>query len=408
MLRTASDPAEVVSAPSIGADVAAWELGQVGARDIVVDRFNAGEEYVLRADAAVPMPGDQHGPAAMGTLVAFIDEADGASVQLHESTPRLRGTQLLCAGRATGVALGEYKSHTIAAIARAADGHDEDIEVRDLTGELAALRVSGEQRNPHVSADWVAFEDLSTGHSQVVLWQWTTGLVFVPHPSQSQQQLNDVYAGEGRVRVVFADDAAGNLDIALFDLTVSPTIPDDGQPTNWPPPPPPPDPGPVPATCDLGSGKVIATLSLGRDGQKPEAGEIEFRADGAVPGTSLPVRICIHAVGVSAAWVALDDEAVARPCAFKLDEVNLEVLSAVDDGEGEISAVLAGRPGATLDVWVITDPDRAPAPDCAGQSGPALLTDGASSAAGAGCASGMAGGLGCLAALAFLFLRRRS
>ncbi len=255
----------------------------------------------------------------------------------------------------------------------------------------------------------MAFEDLSTGRSQVVLWQWTTGLVFVPHPSESQQRLNDVYAGEGRVRVVFADDAAGDLDIALFDLSVSPFIPDDGLPTNWPPPPPPPvEPEPVAATCEPGGGEVLATLSLGRDGQRPEAGEVAFTAD-PVPGTdSLPVLLCIDASRVSAAWIALDDEAVATPCDFRPDVVHLEVRSAVDDGHGRVSGVLAGAPGALLDVRVIADPARAASHGCTQQDGSALRADPAPAAAGSGCGTGGEGGLACIAALALAFLRRRS
>ena len=117
----------------------------------------------------------------------------------------------------------------------------------------------GEQRNPHLSGDWVAFEDLSTGRSQVVLWQWTTGLVFVPHPSTSNQTLNDlgIVAGS-EVRVVFSDDgdgAGGNRDIALYRLAyVNGAIPDDGtgDGSPWPPPPSASAAGerPPPARCD--------------------------------------------------------------------------------------------------------------------------------------------------------------
>ena len=57
---------------------------------------------------------------------------------------------------------------------------------------MAELRVPGVQRNPHLSGPWVAFEDVSTRLSQVVLWNWKSGLVFVPHPSTTDQVLNDV------------------------------------------------------------------------------------------------------------------------------------------------------------------------------------------------------------------------
>jgi len=338
----------IVAAPSIGDSTAAWERGSPGNRDVVVYRFG-GVEYALSK------PGDQHSPAVAGHRVAYVDGGDAGAVWLHDAIDG--SSRRFVAGRASGVALGlEGSSGLFAAIARGAPGEDDDIEVYDVDGSLlAALAVAGVQRNPHISGEWVAFEDLSTSFSQVIVWNWRTGLVFVPRPSETNQTLNDVSMGDAELRVVFEDSASADTgrDIALFRLPTDP-IPDDGEPVPWPPPPPPPPP-PVPARCDDPDARVLATLELGRGTGRPLAGRVRFSVDvtGADP---LPVLVCIDADRVSAAWITLDGEAVATPCDFNPQVVHLEIRSELDDGRGCLAGILAGKPGATLTARVLADP----------------------------------------------------
>jgi hypothetical protein len=259
----ASDPArrcqpvDAVSSPVVSDVLAAWVCGSAGARTVVVARYHGAlEEYELASS------GDVFGASVSGALVGYIDASDG-SVWLHDSTPASRQSTRVAAGRATGVSVGDV-GVPVVAVARVSSKPDADIEVWDPTGGLgtagriAALVVPGEQRNPHISGEWVAFEDLSCGVSQVVLWQWTTGLVFLPHPSPSNQTLNDLsFVSSSEVRVVFADDGDGTgakRDIALYRLPYqNGTIPDDGaaNPLPWDPTQPCTDgPRPLPATCD--------------------------------------------------------------------------------------------------------------------------------------------------------------
>lgn len=394
-----------VSAPTIGTSAAAWETGREGARDIRVRRWTEGRELTIPAPNGGEPVGDQHAPAAWADLVAYVDGADREGVWLYDSA--VGSFARICEGTATGVSVGSDAGETFVAVARATAEHDQDVEVWDVHGGLspvAALRVPGVQRNPHLSGTWVAFEDVSTPFSQVVLWNWRTGLVFLPHPSETQQQLNDLtlLAGE-EVRVVFEDSLslATGRDIALYLLDIAPLV-DDGQPSDYPiePEPPPTEP----ARCD-GAARPLATLSLGRAEGAPQAGEVAFRGEVPPRARALPVLVCIDADRVSAAWVTLDDEAIARPSDFNPAVVHLEARGEVDGGTGRISAVIAGKPGAALDVRVFADPARA-VPLSAAKFAPAAASA-AAGLGGGGCAAGQGGWLA-LAAIAFLAARKRA
>ncbi len=403
--------------PTIGSDVAAWELGGPE-RDIVVARLYDGRELGLGPDGAIPVPGDQHSPAARGPFVAYVDEADSAAAWLFDS--RTAGSATRIGPKlvsASGVALCEHQGQLFAAVAHSEPGvHDADVEVWDGAGsgvpgmiEIAALHVPGVQRNPHISSDWVAFEDVSTGHSQVVLWRWVEGpggVVFVPHPSAGEQILNDLHVADGtHVRVVFADDANGDFDLALYDLAVSADAPNGGAGTDWPPRTVPPTPGA--ASCDdIAAATVLAKLNLVRNGQKPAAFTETFQVPATASGI-MPLLVCMEADGVSAGWVTVDDRAIARPSDFDPSVTRREIPCAVTGSTAEISGVIAGKPGATLTAYVLADPARAGASTSAGAVQGRLPAV----AARAGCGSGGAvspGSLAGLLALALLARRRRA
>jgi hypothetical protein len=204
-------PASPVSQPVVSSTLAAWECGVAPSRTVEIARYTGVlEEYEVASS------GDRFAPAAYAGLVAFVDGSDG-SVWLHDSTPATRQTVRVCDGTASGVAVGSVGGVPVLAVARHSGKPDADIEIWDPSGGLgtagrvAVLAVTGDQRNPHLAGEWVAFEDLSTGRSQVVVWQWTTGLVFLPHPSTSNQTLNDLgVISSAEVRVVFADDGDGS------------------------------------------------------------------------------------------------------------------------------------------------------------------------------------------------------
>jgi uncharacterized protein (TIGR03382 family) len=252
--------------------------------------------------------------------------------------------------RADSLGIAALQSGPHAAVARVVTATDTDVEVYGPEGaRLAALTVPARQVNPHLSGSWVAFEDLSTGRSQVVLWNWRTGLVFVPRPSEGDQILNDVSDVGTAVRVVFADDAAGDFDVVLFALPIP--IVDDGTPLDpWPPPRPPP---PGKASCDDPDAVVLAKLDLERGTSAPQSGSVAFEV-----ADDLPVLVCIDADRVSAAWITLDHVAIATPCDFDPKVEHLEVRTDLDEGRAVLAGRIAGKPGARLTVRVLADPGR--------------------------------------------------
>ena len=395
-----------VSNPVVHSAVAAWEQ-QNGATglDIVVSRYlGSALPYVLRSPGDKAPAGDQHSPAASDDLVAYVDDAQGSSVWLHDSALGPSNWTRIADGMATGVSIGKDGTTYVIAVARSSGPTGEDIEIYDRDGVLlAALPAPGPQRNPHIAGAWVAFDDHSSAFSQVVVWRWKTppgeaNLVFVPHPSETDQRLNDitlVLADE--VRVVFEDTSSPSTgrDIALYRLPVNPIV-FDNEPNGWPIAVP-----PRPVDCASPDATVLAPLDLTRTKGKPDEASTRFDVAPPAGAATLPVLVCIHAEHVSSAWVLLDDHAVARPDDFDPHVVDLSRPAVVAKGRRSLSARLEGKPGSRLAVRVLADPGRM---DGSGASGPDV-PPAAPGAGTGGC--GNAGAAGSLAALALLLVHRR-
>jgi len=411
------------SNPTLHSAVAAWEDRSGGDLDVRVNRYRqlAPEEYALEAAGGGRLVGDQHSPAAYDALVAYVDDSpadpsagcDAAAARgavfVHDSAAGHADRTRICCGKASGVAIGRDDAGYVVAVSRGELGNDEDIEVYDLGGQLlAALPVAGPQRNPHLAGDWVAFEDHSMAFPQVVVWRWKTPpgepvLVFVPRPSETEQKLNDLaLALRDEIRVVFEDTAspATERDIALYRLAVNP-IPFDDQPNGWPPAPP--QPAIPKAECGDPNAIVLATLDLARGTGKPQAGEAAIDVAPPLAPGDMPVLVCIHAERVSAAWVTLDDEAIATPSDFNPHVVDVEVPGDIAKGKGRVSGVIAGKPGAHLTVRVLADPAAVKAPAAA----PGVRASRGDLRRPDGCGSAGASAAGSLAALALLLARRR-
>jgi hypothetical protein len=402
-VRTGQEPGRA-SWPVVGDSVAAWEL-DAGADglDVAFYRYLPPDRTL---DGAFGGPGDQRAPAAYGSWIGYVDDALGGAVRLVDTTEGQRVDY--AGGPAAAIAIGGDPGAPRVVVARTRTGGETDLEVYDEPFLVrATLRVRGEQRNPRVAGDWVAFEDLSTGHSQVVLWNLVTGVAFRPAPSASNQSLNDLAAATAdSLRVVFADDTHGDQDIALFTLPL-PWV-DDGQPSNWPPEPP----NPQAARCDDPGARVVATLTLSRAVGAPQRGAATVTAPA---GTR--VLACVDAERVASAWIALGDELLVRPDTLERNVGHLEVRTVVpaegacaprgwteaSDGLREglapsrcaaTAVALAGRiegtPGATLRVRLLEDPGPAPAAPADG-----------------GCGSGGAGAASLLGIATALAARRR-
>ncbi len=420
LLRAGSEPG--AAAPSVSTSVVAWEEGAPGERDIGFFAFGGG----TAREGTLAAAGDQRQPAVSGTSVAFVDDASGGAVRLEDVA---RGeSSVVCEGRATGVAIDGGPGALRIAVARATTGVDADVEVYDAGGALlAALRLPGEQRHPRLSGDWVALEDLSTGRSRVLLWNFRTAFLDVPRPSTAEQLLGDVSGDADAVRVTFAERSADGLDVGLYTLPLA--LAGGGGATI-----------PRGARCDDPAAEVLAELALSRAPGARVEGELAF-SDRA--GADLPVLVCIDASRITAAWVALDGERLAGTADLLGDRAHLERRTVARGGDGLLSGGLSGSRGASLRVRVLADrtrdpndgdagppeppPPPAPAeppvageppPDSDPRPGPVETgtpgTDGGGAGPkapppGSGCASGGGtGGLALAGALALVRLRRRA
>ena len=392
LLRRPAEPG--AGAPVAAAAGAAWEQGPAGDRDIAWYQTTTGAQGVLAE------PGDQHGPSISGTTVAFVDEAQGGAVVAYDV---LRKTQqVLVPGPVASVSLDGTGPNMRAAVARITATGDADIEVWDATGAIVGtLVVPGDQRNPRLAGDWVAFEDRSTGRSQLVVWNVVTGIAYLPVVSTSAQTLGDEAATRTELSVAFSQSNGVDLDLALYTLPL-PAV-DDGAGSNWPPKPT----DVPPAHCDDPSPRILASFTLGRGRPEPQAGEVSFTTG---DGRDLPVLVCMDEVGVDDAWVTLDGVVIATPADFAPVNAHVESRRTILAGDGLVSAVMEGRCGGRLSVTVLADPGSIPDPPPAAPTGGGLpVTVRAIVAAGeaGGCGSGPAGPLALVGLAVAMVLRRR-
>jgi hypothetical protein len=419
LLRPAAEPG--ARAPAVSTSAAVWEVGRDGARDLGWFLFGSGAPR----SGVIAAPGDQRAPAVSGTTVAYVDAAAGGAARLLDHA---RGeARVVSPGGATGVAIDGGPGALRVAVARGA-GSASDVEIYDDAGQLlAALPLPGEQRRPQLAGDWVAFEDLSSGRSQVVLWAWRDGLVHAPRPYAGEQLLGDLTANEDAVTVAFAERTSGGLDVGLYTLPLPVT-----------------DDGTSGVRCDSPGALVLAELTLTRGSGAATTGAVAFSGG---DGADLPILVCIDASKVSSAWATLDDELIASPGDFPSGSAHLELRRVARGGEGLLEAGVEGKRGASLRVRVLADPvpgdgqdpgtpddpgqgngdgggnggdddddgsDEEPTPPEPGEGGGDDAPDGEDPADGqtlpgrGGCASGGAQGLAIAGALALLRLRRRT
>ena len=410
-------------APAVSARLVAWEddRSATTGRDVRVHDVLMGGEWSITG------AGSQHGPRASGTLVSYLDDAAGA-VEVYDL--------------ATGLTTVAYPAQAVfadvdgsAVVVQTLGG---DVEVWSTDGRpLAALALPGLQSNPHLSGDWVAFQDYSTLVSRVIVWNWKSGDLYAPPAGTSTQTLNDV----AWPRVAYVDDRtlATREDIYLYDTSADGGTDGgadggtdggvDGGPDGGT------DGGAdggvdggtdggadggvdggadggvdggadggAPARCDDPSAVPLSQIDVLRENAGPDARNIEFTSK-----VEIPVLVCVDAQEVSSAWVLLDDEAVARPNDFNMNVVHVERRRSVPAGPNRLGALVAGKPGARLAVRLLPDPAGGPAP----VAGAALKGPGpprADPMPAQGC-SGGAAGLGALVPLAAWLLaprRRRS
>jgi beta propeller repeat protein len=313
-----NDAADQIN-PAVSSRIVAYEDYSSGASNISWYDLLSGTTQSISA------PGDQVSPSVSGTRIVYVDVNAGSSVVVFDTATATSTT--IYGGPASSPDIDG--AHI--AFARFATG-GVDVSVYDTTtGTTTTLALPGDQVNPHISGDFVAFEDQNSGVSHVALWNYQNGQIFYPNPSPASQSLNDI-AGN---RVVYTDNRSGNLDVYAYDFACST--------------PPPPPPGNV--KCSDANPTVLASYTLTRGNGKPDTTQVPFTAP-----ADEAVVVCVDASNVSSAWVTLNNQAIETPRNFDPSVAHLERASSVTQGGNVLGGSLDGMPGSTLTVRVLANP----------------------------------------------------
>ena len=435
--------------PALGQDTVFWEDARAGGNDIWYLDLVTGESRAL------PEPGVR--PMASGKRVVYLDPSARPAVKLCDVSAATPVPILIHPGPAQSA---DIQGNNVAVSVDVGPGPPSppsyDVLVYTVAGQLVArLSLPGDQVDPHISGNWVAFEDQSLSSStvkssRVILWDYTSSprVLLAPPAGTSLQVLGDL----DYPRAVYADDRSGNLDVYGYDPTD----------TSGPPPPPPdggpPDGGPPDGGChhecddddDCGDGdhhhdhdhgdhdgdhhhdhdghegghghhhggdddcdddgihhrdggagecegESLADLTVERLRDEPAAGSAHFEV-----GAAERVTVCIDAERVSSAWVTLNDRVVAGPRNFDPHVVRLLRRVTVPEGSNRVGVTIAGKPGAALRVRVLRGMAEATVSSRM-QEAPGR----GDAPSGQGCGTGTGGGVALGALLATVTWRRR-
>jgi beta propeller repeat protein len=197
--------------PAISGSLVAWQDSRDGNMEIYAKTVDTGEERrvsdSLDTDARPSVSGTvivwQRCAAGSTCDIWSYDWGTGVTTQItdtpafDERNPRISGQKVV------------YQED---------GGSDSDIAEYDLaTGTEEHLVLPGEQANPHVSGEFVSYDDLSEGLYHIGLWHPPTGDHFPLTVGPSGQYLNDI---DGH-RVVYTDDRNGDLEIYMYEFEVS-------------------------------------------------------------------------------------------------------------------------------------------------------------------------------------------
>ena len=206
----AVSPTSAQKNPGIGGSIVAWEDTRDGNQEIYAKDLTTGvEKRLTTTPSATEMD-----PAVSGSRVAYSrQDATGCQIFVTDfvtvtttqvtsapachSLPDISGTRVVYHGNRDG---------------------NQDIFTYDLTSGIETrLTLSGAQRDANVAGDWVAFEDVSSGNSDIKLYHVPSGSFFTAATTPSNEFLNDI---DG-TRVAYTTDVGGNLDIYMFEFSVS-------------------------------------------------------------------------------------------------------------------------------------------------------------------------------------------
>jgi len=200
--------------PAIGGDLVAWQDNRNGDAEIYAKNVVTGEERRVTDSTDSDTE-----PSVGGTLIVWQRCVAAGVCSVYSYDWATTETRLIAAG--AGVNFRNPSTDGGRVVYQSDEAGTNDIcayEVATLTTQC--LTLAGEQANPHVSGDWVSFDDLTNGIYHTGLWYLPTGQSFDLDqlaggpPSTAGQYLTGV---DGN-RVVFTDDRNGDLEIYMVTL----------------------------------------------------------------------------------------------------------------------------------------------------------------------------------------------
>jgi hypothetical protein len=392
---TQSFAAEGKGALALSTSLVAWEEGIHG--DVAWRNLSAGATIVL------PRVGRQHSLAVAYDWIAYVDDSDGGSVHLLDTSKVAPGAADPFAGADVEVwpasagpvgavldvaiwAPGLDSTPTVAILSTLAAGAEvvvfDPMADPKLAPPVHLPSTTGKQ-NLHLYGEWVAYEDVELGLAQVRLKNWKNLREFSPPWKAAPQTLNNLAGSNSEMRVVWTEAGAADLDIwkltvalplpppaeppgdavacssavdPLAELTVNPALDrkarrghgdaDDGEPGK-------PDHD---AKEDGGDGWHVKETGAHDERWHGERVWRGYDHDEFADDSARRVLVCIEAVNVASAWVGVGSEIIAAPSDFAMGTTTLEARVTVPAKEGRAAAVVIANRGGTLHVRVFDDP----------------------------------------------------
>ncbi len=250
--------------PSVSGSLVAWTDDRNGNAEIYARDLQTGEERRITDSPMV----DQSASVG-GTLVAW-ERCDGYACDVFVYDWSTGQTRQLTATPQASERFPDVYGRVVVFQREQGTPIDKDLVAVDLdeAGEQV-LALAGDQENPHVSGEFVAFNDSASGVPHIGLWKLSTGWHDQVSSGASGQYLNDIDGD----RIVYSDNRAGTLDIWMYTFTVE----DDD-----------PEPPALPTSCDdLGDAVPVFDATYTREKGKPFVFSDTFSA---TPGPGL---LCI-------------------------------------------------------------------------------------------------------------------
>jgi beta propeller repeat protein len=192
--------------PAISHDLVAWTDDRDGNDEIYARDLGTSEERRITSDTLT----DRSAAVGDGTIV--WERCDGYACDVFAYEWATGATTQLTATANASERGPDVSGRTVVFQREQGTPVDKNVVACDIdTHTEKVLSLAGDQENPHVSGDFVVFNDSASGLPHIGLWQLSSGGHFEITDGTSGQYLPDI---EGN-RIIYSDNRLGELDIYM-------------------------------------------------------------------------------------------------------------------------------------------------------------------------------------------------